>query len=355
MTIQRTGATGYIGGDALYAISNAYPDLSITALVRNSDKGAKVASQYPKIRLVYGDLDSTDILTTEASQADVVLHCANADHEGAAKALIEGLAQKEDKPGYLIHTSGTGILSYADYERKSYGVKNEKVYDDWEGIKEVTSLPDTAAHRNVDKIVLAASEQNPGKIFTAIVCPPCIWGPGRGADNQKSMQVYYMTRATLTRGIGFQVEEGNNLWTEVHVQDLSNVFLALFTAALEGGGKATWNSEGYYFTENGDFVWGDVARAISKIAFEKKLINSPDIDNISTKKADELTGYGSYLWGMNSRGRALRARRLLGWEPMQKGLFESLPEIVDGEARELGRTKNHAEQAAGEHGIGVHA
>jgi len=62
-----TGATGYIGGDALYAVANAYPDLEITALVRNSDKGAKVAAQYPKTRLVYGTLDSTELLTTEAS------------------------------------------------------------------------------------------------------------------------------------------------------------------------------------------------------------------------------------------------------------------------------------------------
>jgi nucleoside-diphosphate-sugar epimerase len=322
-------------------------------MVRNSDKGAKVASQYPKIRLVYGNLDSTELLTKEASQADIVVHCADADHTGAASALTAGLASKEGKTGYLIHTSGTGILSFADYEKKLYGVKNEKIYNDWDGIKEVTSLPDTAAHRNVDKIVLAAGEQNPGKVFTAIVCPPCIWGEGRGPDNQKSVQVYHMARETLKRGIGFQVEEGNNLWTQVHVQDLSNVFLALVTAALEGGGKATWNDEGYYFAENGDFVWGDVARAIAKIAFEKKLINSPEVENVSTEKADELTAHGSYLWGMNSRARAIRARKLFGWEPKQEGLFESLPAIVDGKARELGRTKGHAAQAAGEHGVGV--
>ena len=72
-----TGATGYVGGDALHTIVTAYPDLSITALVRNSDKGAKVAAQYPKIRLVYGDLDSTELLTTEAAQADIVVQVRN--------------------------------------------------------------------------------------------------------------------------------------------------------------------------------------------------------------------------------------------------------------------------------------
>ncbi|KAF2714964.1 NAD(P)-binding protein [Pleomassaria siparia CBS 279.74] len=347
-----TGATGYIGGDALYAIASAYPNLSITAMVRNSDKGAKVASQYPKIRLVYGNLDSTELITTEASKADIVLHCAHADHEGSANAIVAGIAQKEGKPGYFIHTSGTGILSYADYEIKSYGNYNEKIYDDWDNIEDVTKrIPVTAIHKNVDDIVLAAGTQHPGKIFTAIVAPPCIWGPGRGPDNQKSIQIYTMTRAILKRGIGFHVGEGKNVWTEVHVQDLSNVFVALVNAALEDGGKATWNDEGYYFAENGDILWGEVATTITKIAYEKKLINSPNVDNVSPEKADEMQKSGSYLWGMNSRCRAIRARKLLTWEPKQKSVLQSLPEIVDGEARGLGRTKGHAAQASGEHGI----
>lgn len=200
LTLHSTGATGYIGGDALHAIATTYPDLQITALVRNSDKGAKVGSQYAKIRFVYGNLDSADLLTQEASQADIVLHCADADHEGAARALVAGLAQRQT-PSYLIHTSGTGVLSFADFERETYGTKNLKVYDDWDGIAEVTSLPDTALHRNVDKVILAASGSS-ANIFTAIVCPPCIYGPGRGPDNQKSVQVYRMARAAIHRGKG---------------------------------------------------------------------------------------------------------------------------------------------------------
>jgi N-acetyl-gamma-glutamylphosphate reductase len=68
-----TGVTGYIGGDALYEITQAHPDYEITALVRNSDKGAKVAKVNPSIRLVYGDLDSSDLITAEAQKADIVL------------------------------------------------------------------------------------------------------------------------------------------------------------------------------------------------------------------------------------------------------------------------------------------
>ncbi|KAF1957570.1 NAD dependent epimerase/dehydratase family protein [Byssothecium circinans] len=343
-----TGATGYIGGDALYVIAHTYPDLEITALVRNSDKGAKVASQYPKIKLVYGDLDNTDILTAEVAKADITLHFAHADHVAAANAIVAGLAQKQT-PGYLIHTSGTGILGFPDVERSTFGELAEKVYDDWDGIGEVTSLPEHWPHRNVDKIVLDASKKNPGKVFTAIVAPPCIYGPGRGPDNQRSIQAPDLTKSTLQRGKGFQVGEGKNIWHEVHVQDLSNVFLGLVTSALQpDGGKATWNEQGYYFAESGEFVWGDISRAVAKAAADRKLIADAEVESVGLEEADKLRQWGSFLWGTNSRGKAIRARKLLGWEPKQKKLVDILDDLVILEARALGLAKSHQEVASGQ-------
>ena len=89
-----TGATGYIGGDALYKIATQHPDYDITALVRDSDRGTQVASQYSKVRLVYGSLDDEKTLEEEANKADIVLNFANADHEAGAKALVRGLASR---------------------------------------------------------------------------------------------------------------------------------------------------------------------------------------------------------------------------------------------------------------------
>ncbi|KAJ4354058.1 uncharacterized protein N0V89_005791 [Didymosphaeria variabile] len=341
-----TGATGYIGGDALYAIPNTYPDLDITALVRTSDKGAKIASQYAKVKLVYGDLDNAELLTTEAAKADIVVHTANADHQGAATAIVAGLAQKKT-PGYLIHVSGTGILATADVERQTFGEQTAHVYDDWDGIKEVTSLPDSFDHRDVDKIVLAAAERNSGNVFTAIVCPPCIYGPGRGPDNQRSIQANKLANATLNRGKGFQINAGQNIWHEVHVQDLSNVFVGLVTAALQpGGGKATWNEEGYYFAENGSFQWGDISHQIAKIAKDKKLIETADVDILPVEEANKLVRGARFLFGTNSRAKAVRARELLGWTPRQKSLKDLLPDVIENEAKDLGLIKGHAEKVA---------
>ena len=67
-----TAATGYIGGDAFYAITQAHPEYEITCLVRNSDKGAQVVKDNPKVKLVYGDLDSVELLEEEAKKADIV-------------------------------------------------------------------------------------------------------------------------------------------------------------------------------------------------------------------------------------------------------------------------------------------
>lgn len=67
-----TGATGYIGGDALYTIVKAHPEYEIVALVRNSEKGAIVAAEYSSVKLVYGDLDSIELIEEQAREADIV-------------------------------------------------------------------------------------------------------------------------------------------------------------------------------------------------------------------------------------------------------------------------------------------
>lgn len=51
----------------------AHPNYDITCLVRSSDKGAQVASQYSNVKLVYGDLDNANLLEQEAQKADIVL------------------------------------------------------------------------------------------------------------------------------------------------------------------------------------------------------------------------------------------------------------------------------------------
>lgn len=69
----RTGASGYIGGQALHSISAALPDLSIRALVRDAAKAKTIAAAFPKVQVVEGSLDDSALITQEAKEADVIL------------------------------------------------------------------------------------------------------------------------------------------------------------------------------------------------------------------------------------------------------------------------------------------
>lgn len=242
--------------------------------------------------------------------------CAHADHEVAAGAILKGIAARpSSSPGFLIHTSGTGILTYEDIDQKTFGSERTKIWDDIKDIKEINQIPDHAPHRNVDKIVLESGLQ------TAIVCPPMIYGVGRGPGNQRSIQVPTLARLTLERGKSFYVGEGKTHWTQVHIHDLSQAFLRLAEEAVKGGGSATWGSEGYYYTENGDFVWSDVSRALAKEAKKEGLIDTEEVESLTAEDTAKLHPFGPVLWGGNCRVTASRARRDLGWMPVKDSVF----------------------------------
>ncbi|PLB43217.1 putative nucleoside-diphosphate-sugar epimerase [Aspergillus steynii IBT 23096] len=332
-----TGATGYIGGDVFFDFNQAHPDWEYSVLTRSKEKGAQVSSKYPNARIVIGDLDSSDVIAEETKNADIVLHCADCDHVASAEAIAKGAAQHTpERPLWLIHTSGTGILTVEDFRTNTWGLYRTKEHDDWDGVDELLNLPDDSLHRNVDKIIIDAGKKNPDSVKVAIVCPPTIYGPGRGPGNQKSVQAYWLTAAVLKRKKGLLVGKGENIWHQVHVQDLSDVYLLLGDAAAAGGGKATWNDKGYYLAENGPFVWGDIQREVARVAHEKKLIPSSEVEPLPDAEVTALNQFGLYAWGSSSRGHSLRARKLLGWSPSRPSLKELIPEIVDIEARDLG-------------------
>jgi len=341
-----TGATGYIGGDALYTITKSHPEYEITCLVRNSEKGALVAKQFPSAKLIYGDLDSFDQIVKASSEADIVCHFANCDHEPSANAIIKG-ASSRSSPAFLVHTSGTGILCVNDMTKGTWGSPSTKIYDDWDNVSEVTSLPDQAWHRNVDKIVLAGGTSG-GNVKTAIVCPPTIYGPGRGPGNTFSDQWYLMAKGMLQKGFGFQVGEGKNTWTHVHIHDLSNIYLRLVEEAAKGGGEATWGEQGYYFAESGEYVWGDMAKKIAAEVHKQGFIESPDVRSVSIDEANQIIRMGGAKWGYNSRCKAIRARELFGWKPAGDSIDKLLPSLVTDEAKKLGIVKGHAVKAAGD-------
>ena len=327
-----TGVTGYIGGDFLYAISHKHPDWDITILVRTQQKADNVIKQFPNVQIAIGDNESKEVIGEEVAKADIVFHFANsADDEPSAKAISAALTKTG---GIWIHTSGTYIIARPNQSSDTYGYDDGEFYDDWDGVTELTSLPDDAAHRDIDKIVLATGSD---KIKTAIVCPPTIYGLGRGPDNRHSQQAYQSAENILRNKKGFIYGEGKNVWHHVHVHDLSDLYVALGEAAVNGGGAATWNEKGYYLAENGTFEWGQILRGIAQYAHEQGYIPSSEVEKIDGSKAE---GRLPITVGTTSKGTAYRARKLLQWNPSKQGLAEEIPTIVDWEASKLGYKKS---------------
>ncbi|KAK4615487.1 Oxidase ucsJ [Fulvia fulva] len=335
-----TGVTGYIGGDALYALNKAHSDYEYSALIRSEEKAAPVKKAYPDLRVVIGGLDDSQIISDEAAKADIVLHTADAsDHEGAAKAIAEGLAtgHSKERPGFWLHTGGTGILTYFDTRDEKLGEWNEKIFNDWSGVEELTTLPDEAFHRNVDKIVLEAGTKNAENVKTALVAPPTIYGRGRGPVSSRSRQAYELAKLVLQKGYAPIVGEGKARWNQVHVHDLSDLWVLLVEAAIAKKlDQEIWGAKGYYLAVNGEFVWGEVSRQVAKAAAKKGYISKDWKDQpLSKDEAFQVADFQAVSWGLNSRGKGERASSVLGWKPHRPTLEEVIPEIVDDEKERL--------------------
>lgn len=247
-----------------------------------------------------------------------------------------------------MHTGGTGILTWKDTETDTYGeAPSTEPYDDLEGVSRCTSLPDTAFHRNVDKIVLATSSN---AVKTAVICPPTIYGPGRGTVNKRSRQVYSLVEIALDQGQAPMLGKGLTEWDNVHVHDLADVYVLLVEAAIAAKPELDghlWGKEGYFFAENGHHIWGEVSKQVGKIAFEKGYIKEEDAKAANVEEIKELAGFEGLSWGLNSKGFAKRARKYLGWKPHARSLEEELPYIVDLEAERKGLKPGHALVAQG--------
>lgn len=262
------------------------------------------------------------------------------DHEGAAKAIAAGLIKghSKDKPGYWLHTGGTGIFTYDDSKDsfKGLGKWSEKQYNDLSSVDELTSLPDEAFHRNVDKLVIETGIKHGDVVKTVIVCPPTIYGKGRGPVSGRGRQVYELAKLILQKKYIPIIGEGKARWNSVHVADLSDVYVLLAEKAAKGDtSDELWGAKGYILTENGEHVWGDLARWVGQEATRLGYVSDLQEGALGKDEALEQAGFEAVSWGLNSRGKAERARKFLGWNPSRPSIEEEVPNILKEEEERI--------------------
>jgi nucleoside-diphosphate-sugar epimerase len=148
--------------------------------------------------------------------------------------------------------------------------------------------------------------------------------------------VYEMTKLILSQQFIPIIGEGQARWNNVHVADLSEVFLLLIDAAVNQRlDEGLWGEKGYYLVENGEHLWSDLAARVGAQAEKLGLAKGLEKRSLSEEAALEAAGFEAVSWGLNSRGKAQRARKLLGWEPKALSIEDTVPEIVKNESERL--------------------
>ncbi|KAK0385493.1 hypothetical protein NLU13_6673 [Sarocladium strictum] len=335
-----TGASGYIGGQVLHALVNAHPELTIRALVRDLTKGEAITTAYPNVQIVEGSLDDESVLSKEASDASVVLHLAATGHLKSVETIHKALQNRSGKPARWIQISGASLLAadeLADSTRVP-GSPSDLIFDDLDGVAAIHSLIKKHPSRAVDNYLLSVAESTP-QVKTALVVPPIIYGPGQGPVNQRSVQIPSLAKATLERGKGLQVGQGLSRWSNVHIQDLGQLFVLLVKAALsDQATEGLWGLNGIYLTGTGELPFGDISSRVASFAAEQGWIANRDVDEVLGDEANNLLPHSTVLYGTNARSKARRAIERLGWRPQHvNGLEAEIPRAVTEEARALGK------------------
>jgi len=282
MKVFVTGAAGFIGGSIAAGLVKAGHE--VTGLVRKPEQLEEVK----KIGVtgVLGTLNDRDLLIAQAQAADAVINAASSDNRAAVETFIDALAGSGK---VFLHTSGSSIVGDA-----SGGEGTDKIYHE-DNLPEPTA--DKAARVGIDRLVLDAANNG---VRSAVLCNTLIYG--HGALPRDSVQLPRLLKQARKSGVVRHVGPGRNIWSNVHIDDVVDLYLLALDKTQAGA---------FYFVESGEAAFRDMSAAIAKA------LNLGEAQDWPLEQAKEEWGYemASYGLGSNSRVRGERARKQLGWQP----------------------------------------
>ena len=115
-----------------------------------------------------------------------------------------------------------------------------------------------------------------------------------------------------------------------HITTEAEFYITLYDAIAADPSKVGHGHNGYYFGENGEYTWYDLATAIGKALVKRGLSKSAEPTTFSKEElvkyfwTEDIAG----IWGSNARVKAPHARSL-GWQP--KLTTQDFLESIDAE------------------------
>ncbi|KAJ7255830.1 NAD(P)-binding protein [Mycena haematopus] len=332
-----TGATGYIGGSVLtrFLAHSRADTFHFTVLVRDPKKAEKFKELGVNVKAVVGSHSDAALVERLASEADVVVAAADADDLGAAKATLAGLKKRHAASGVVpifIHTapafckSGTGVI-VEDAKGLSPG---STIYDDSDA-DQIASLHPTRPHREVDLAITAADAE--GYVKTYIILPSTIYGLAStrlvalGVQNPHSVQIPKLISVALARGQAGMVGEGKNLWPNVEIHEVAELYTTLYDNIVADPSETGHGRNGFYFGASGEHSLYDIGKAIGEALVKLGKSGSAEPTAFTQAEFDQYPGL--VYFGASSRCRATHSLSL-GWKPVKttKDMLASIfPEV----------------------------
>lgn len=298
MKVFVTGATGYIGGSVATKLIERGDE--VFGLARSNDAAAALKKR--GIEPLMGEINAYAPIIEAAERADAVINAASADNAFVVHALLDGL---KGSGKTLIQTSGSSVVG--DYDN---GEKSEATFDE---DAPFTPQPEKAMRVAIDNQVLAAAKDG---LRTIVIRPTLIYGRGLGVAGI-SVQLPKLIDVAKKHGVPRHVGRGLNIWGNVHIADVADLFLLALDKARPGS---------TFYAENGETDFKSIAQSIGRMLGMGDATKDWPIG-----EAVEGLGPGAYLsFGSNSRVRGKRAREL-GWKPKMGTVFEEIEKGVYAE------------------------
>ncbi|KAH3675850.1 hypothetical protein WICMUC_002496 [Wickerhamomyces mucosus] len=289
-----TGGSGFIGSKVIKFLIEDGDE--VLALARSDESATKLEKLGAKV--LKGDLSNIEILKEGATETDGVLHLGFIhdfqNFENSAKtdrAAIEAFAQvlkQTNKP--LVISSGA--LSLA----QPIGLSP---------LDEHSKLPDSPFSNGpfgirTETANYVASLKDQGIRSSIVRLSPIVHGPNDHAF------IVILSQIAQKNGFAGYIDEGNNQWTGVHVDDAARLHILAAKKGIAGH---------YYHGVSSHDQTKDIASAIG----EKYKI---PIKSLTLEEAKESIGFLSTLFAANLNVSIKYTKEELGWEPKEIGLIE---------------------------------
>ncbi|KAJ7488072.1 hypothetical protein FB451DRAFT_1529080 [Mycena latifolia] len=327
-----TGATGYIGG-AVLARFIQHPNASnfeFTLLVRDLKKAEGFRGM--GFTVAVGSLADEELLERLASEADVVIAAAGNDDLVATNATLRGAKKRFEVTGVpqtleLVGTSSDRHIFPATHRPAGVLTDDAKgmlvyetVYDDTD-LAQLETLDPEQPHRNVDLALIEADKE--GYIKSYIILPSSIYGRATGPfiaaglQNPASVQIPRLINTALDRGRVGMVGLGKNVWPNVEIHELADLYVQLYDA-IQTNPDTGHGREGLYFGANDEHRFYDVSREVGRVLVEMGRLAHPEPTTFSEEELVKYyTPWLRRAQGANSHCVARRSYSI-GWAPVRR-------------------------------------